>query len=75
MLRLRTRDGLDLGVVRERFGIDLLALNRSFVDRALSDSLFLLEGGTLRPTVEGLALADGLASRFRTTETECPLPK
>jgi oxygen-independent coproporphyrinogen-3 oxidase len=75
MLRLRTRDGLDLGVVRERFGIDLLALNRGFVDRALSDALLLLEGGTLRPTVEGLALADGLASRFRTTGTECPLPK
>jgi oxygen-independent coproporphyrinogen-3 oxidase len=75
MLRLRTRDGLDLDLVRARFGIDLLDLNRSFVDRALSESLLILEGALLRPTVDGLALADGLASRFRTTGAECPVPK
>lgn len=73
MLRLRTRDGLDLRFVNERFGVDLLALNPSFVESTLADALFVLDGGMLRPTLDGLALADGLASGFRTTETECPL--
>jgi oxygen-independent coproporphyrinogen-3 oxidase len=76
MLRLRTKDGLDLSSVEERFGVDLLALNRPLIDRALADSLFVLDDRMLRPTLEGLALADGLAGAFRTTntaETKCPL--
>jgi oxygen-independent coproporphyrinogen-3 oxidase len=64
MLRLRTPEGVDLGAIESRFGFDLLGLNRSLVERAREDDLLVREGSFLRPTVDGLAVADGLARAF-----------
>jgi coproporphyrinogen III oxidase-like Fe-S oxidoreductase len=72
MLRLRTRDGLDLERTRERFGVDLLDINRPLIQTAVEDELLLVEGARLRPTLDGLAVADGLASRFRLSPDSCP---
>jgi oxygen-independent coproporphyrinogen-3 oxidase len=65
MLRLRTREGLDLEQVSRRFGVDLFHLNRALIERGLEDALLVREGSWIRPTLEGLAVADGLASSFR----------
>jgi oxygen-independent coproporphyrinogen-3 oxidase len=65
MLRLRTREGLDLDDVEKRFGVDLLDLNRALIDKGLEDALLVREGSWIRPTLEGLAVADGLAGSFR----------
>jgi len=64
MLRLRTRDGLDFDDVAERFHVDLLQCNRELVDRLCDEKLVELSGRRLRPTVEGLAVADSLATSF-----------
>ena len=65
MLRLRTRDGLDFDNVAERFHVDLLQCNRELVDRLCDEKLVELSGRCLRPTVEGLAVADSLATSFQ----------
>jgi oxygen-independent coproporphyrinogen-3 oxidase len=65
MLRLRTPEGVDLEEIEKRFGIDVLDGNRELVLKALEDGLLVQEGQRLRPTLDGLAVADGLASRFR----------
>jgi putative oxygen-independent coproporphyrinogen III oxidase len=65
MLRLRTREGLDLEDVENRFGVDLLGLNRALIEKGLQDALLVREGSWIRPTLDGLAIADGLASSFR----------
>jgi oxygen-independent coproporphyrinogen-3 oxidase len=69
MLRLRTPDGIDLVEVEKRFGIDLLELNRALIEKSLEDALLVREGSRIRPTLEGLAVADGLASSFRLTSS------
>jgi oxygen-independent coproporphyrinogen-3 oxidase len=69
MLRLRTREGLDLDDIEKRFGVDLLALNRALIERGLEDALLVREGTWIRPTLDGLAVADGLASAFRFSPT------
>jgi oxygen-independent coproporphyrinogen-3 oxidase len=65
MLRLRTREGLDLDDIERRFGVDLLALNRALIEKSLEDALLVREGSWIRPTLDGLAVADGLAGAFR----------
>ena len=65
MLRLRTREGLDLDDVEKRFGVDLLDLNRALIDKGIEDALLVREGSWIRPTLDGLAVADGLAGSFR----------
>jgi oxygen-independent coproporphyrinogen-3 oxidase len=57
MLGLRTRAGVDAGA-------DLLERNRPLVAQGLEEGLFTLEGTRIRPTLSGLAVADGLAARF-----------
>lgn len=65
MLGLRTTEGIDLDAFRARFGIDLVERNRALVDE-LGERGYLRNAGTrLAPTVKGLAVADGLASRLR----------
>lgn len=66
MLRLRTADGLDFDDVSERFHVDLLQCNRELVDRLCDEKLVELSGRCLRPTVQGLAVADSLATSFET---------
>ena len=66
MLRLRTKDGLDFDDVAKRFHVDLLQCNRELVERLCDQKLVELSGHRLRPTVEGLAIADSLATSFET---------
>ncbi len=65
MLRLRTPAGVDLDAIEKRFGVDLLDVNGAFIRRSLSEGLLVREGSSIRPTLDGLAVADGLASAFR----------
>lgn len=64
MLGLRTADGVDLGEVRRRFGVDLARANEALVDRLASEGLLAIAGPRLQPTLEGLAVADALAGQF-----------
>ncbi len=64
MLALRTTDGLDLDAYRERFGRDLIEANRAAVGEAVDGGLLMLSESHLRPTVDGLAVADGLAAEL-----------
>ena len=64
MLRMRTKDGLDLTWVREQFGVDFLKANEELVAKLSGDGLLELDEGWLRPTLDGLAVADRLAVAF-----------
>ncbi len=64
MLALRTTEGLDLALFAERFGLDLVERNRRLVERSIAGGLLCREEGRLAPTLEGLAVADGLAAAF-----------
>ncbi|MFW6159032.1 MAG: coproporphyrinogen-III oxidase family protein [Planctomycetota bacterium] len=64
MLSLRTTDGLDLDAFRERFGRDLLAERREAIEAAVGRGLVTLFGDRLRPTLDGLAVADRLAAEL-----------
>ena len=65
MLGLRTVEGIDLSRYRLRYGVDLPGLNRRLIATLVEDGLVHCEAETLRPTLRGLAVADGLAARFR----------
>lgn len=62
MLGLRCADGLDLGAVQRRFGVDLAAAQAGLLSRLTAEGLLQLEGERLRPTARGLAVADGLTT-------------
>lgn len=64
MLGLRTAEGVDLALIEARWGRTVLASNRALLDRLQEDGLCRLEGSQLIPTLEGWAVADGLAARF-----------
>jgi putative oxygen-independent coproporphyrinogen III oxidase len=64
MLGLRTTDGVDLTRIRERNGIDLLESNTTTIDRFCKSGHLHVDGGRLRPTLAGLAIADTLARSF-----------
>jgi oxygen-independent coproporphyrinogen-3 oxidase len=64
MTGLRTYAGVDLERVRRRWGIDLLARNRGLLERLAALDLLRLEGPRLVPTLDGLAVADSLATQF-----------
>jgi oxygen-independent coproporphyrinogen-3 oxidase len=64
MLGFRTTDGVDLGRVRSRTGVDVLARNRRQLERMESEGLVALRGDRVVPTLEGLARADGLAAQL-----------
>jgi oxygen-independent coproporphyrinogen-3 oxidase len=70
MLRLRTRDGVDLARFEGRFGVSLVDANPSAVGSALEEGLIVVDRNRLRPTLDGLAVADSLASAF----ASCPIP-
>jgi putative oxygen-independent coproporphyrinogen III oxidase len=61
MLGLRTTDGVDLGSLRSRYGVDLVDLNRRAIERFCESGHLVLDSGRLRPTVSGMAIADTLA--------------
>jgi oxygen-independent coproporphyrinogen-3 oxidase len=62
MLGMRTRDGLDLDRFRHRFGLDLVQSNRELIDVWLKEGLIDETDDCLRPTIKGLAVAEGLAA-------------
>lgn len=64
MTGLRTYAGVDLESVRERFGVELLPANRALIERLAARKLVRLDGSRVLPTLEGLAVADGLAREF-----------
>ena len=64
MLGLRTTDGLDLGALQERFGFDLAQANAGLIERLCVSGHLEVGGGFLRPTLSGIAVADGLAASF-----------
>jgi coproporphyrinogen III oxidase-like Fe-S oxidoreductase len=61
---LRTYSGVELREVRRRFGVDLHAPNRALIERLIETRLVTFEDERLVPTLDGLAVADGLAARF-----------
>ena len=65
MLGLRTVEGIDLAGYRLRCGVDLPGLNRRLIATLAEEGLVRCDTGALRPTRRGLAVADGLAARFR----------
>ena len=64
MLRFRMRDGVDFESLEARFGVDLLETNRELVSRLSDEGLVDVVGRRLSPTIDGLAVADSLASAF-----------
>ena len=64
MLALRTTDGLDLGAFRGRFGRDLLREKPEAIAAATARGLIAPLESHLRPTVDGLAVADRLAAEL-----------
>jgi oxygen-independent coproporphyrinogen-3 oxidase len=66
MLGLRTAEGVDLKGYSARYGVDLVPVNEASVAVWEAAGLVLREGGRLRPTVRGLAVADTLAARLDT---------
>jgi len=68
MLGLRITEGIDLARLRARCGVDLVASNRALVERLCDSGLVVVEGDRLRPTLEGLAVADSLAREFELSE-------
>jgi oxygen-independent coproporphyrinogen-3 oxidase len=67
MLGLRTVDGVDLDVLRDRYGMNLQVGNAQLLDRLAAEGLLELSAGHLRPTLSGLAVADGLARALALT--------
>jgi oxygen-independent coproporphyrinogen-3 oxidase len=62
MLGLRTREGIDLFRFTHRFDLDLMRSNHETVRRWIEEGLVEESGHSLRPTIKGLAVADGLAA-------------
>ncbi len=62
MLGLRTRDGLDLPRLTDRYGLDLMRSNRELIGRWIEEGLVAEYGHCLRPTIRGMAVAEGLAA-------------
>ena len=65
MLGLRTVRGIDLSRYRRRYGVDLPGLNRRLIATLSEEGLVRCDAEVLRATRRGLAVADGLAARFR----------
>ncbi len=61
MLGLRTVEGIELDGYRRRHGVDLVAANRATCAALGRDGLLTDDGGRLRPTTAGLAVADAMA--------------
>ncbi len=64
MLGLRTADGVDVDRVRRLTGIDLAAGNLETLERMATAGLAVVDGPVIRPTLEGMAVADTLARSF-----------
>jgi oxygen-independent coproporphyrinogen-3 oxidase len=61
MLGLRTRAGVDLDELARRYGVDPRRSGQAILERFIESGELLIEGSRLRPTLEGLAIADRIA--------------
>ncbi len=64
MLAVRTAEGLDLGELASRYGVEPTAADRELIARLVEAGLARPEPGRLALTLEGWAVADALAARF-----------
>lgn len=65
MLGLRTRDGVDLGRLRRLYGFDPRETDAATVEHLIETGRLSLNGDRLRPTLAGLAFADGIVRDLR----------
>jgi putative oxygen-independent coproporphyrinogen III oxidase len=64
MLGLRTTGGVDVERLQGLTGVDLLAANLTTLERFEAAGLVAVDGPVIRPTLEGMAVADTLARSF-----------
>lgn len=64
MTGLRTYDGVDLESLESRWGVELRQANERTLARHEEGGFLTRDGDRLRPTLDGLAIADRLASSF-----------
>lgn len=62
LLGLRTRDGIDIDKLRTECAVDLPAEKSAFIADAVAQGLLIRTGTHIRPTLQGLAIADSLAA-------------
>jgi oxygen-independent coproporphyrinogen-3 oxidase len=60
-LGLRTRNGIDTEAFSRLYDYDLLAEKGAVLRRFEQEGIVTIQGGRIRPTRRGLALADSLA--------------
>lgn len=60
-LGMRTKDGIDLEQYKTRYGLDLLSEKGLIITELIKNKLVELKGGSLCPTLAGMAVADSLA--------------
>jgi oxygen-independent coproporphyrinogen-3 oxidase len=60
-LGMRTKDGIDLEQYKTRYGSDLLTEKSLIINELIKNELVELQGGSLYPTMAGMAVADSLA--------------
>ena len=65
MLGLRTTEGIGYDAFANRYGVDLSGLNRRLLSDLIASSLAFDDSEHIRLTRRGLAVADGLAAKFR----------
>jgi oxygen-independent coproporphyrinogen-3 oxidase len=68
LLGLRTAEGIDLAAFRRRHGGDLVAANPDLLPRLAEGGLARLDDGRLALTLDGLAVADGIAAQLELAE-------
>jgi oxygen-independent coproporphyrinogen-3 oxidase len=69
VLGLRTRDGVDLERIRTSWGVDIPGVNGPLIARSEEAGYLWRRDGRLVPTLDGMAVADGLAASFAIPES------
>jgi len=64
MLGLRLAEGVDFGMLEEKYSRPLLAPNTRLISRLLEEGLAVQEGKSIRLTPRGMAVADGIIRVF-----------
>jgi oxygen-independent coproporphyrinogen-3 oxidase len=60
-LSMRTKDGIHLQQYKNRFDADILVDKKQVIDELMKNGLLELKDGRLKPTLDGMAVADSLA--------------
>jgi coproporphyrinogen III oxidase-like Fe-S oxidoreductase len=58
---MRTKDGIHLQQYKNRFDADILVDKKQVIDELMKKGLLELKDGRLKPTLDGMAVADSLA--------------